>query len=104
MRHAIPHDLGLELACQTTRAACDHYCVRFAHYHPVVQWQTQRQAHVAFAAKGLKLSGDLEVTERELVLELLVPLLLRPLQKRAVEIVEREFRGWLERARADKQA
>lgn len=104
MRHAISHDLGLELACQTARAACDHYTVRFAHYHPVVQWRSPRQAQVAFAAKGVKLSGELEVTERELVLELQVPLLLRPLQKRAVEIIEREFRGWLERARAQHRA
>ncbi len=99
MRHAISHDLGLELACKTARAACDDYARRFARYQLVVQWQGPQQAQISFAAKGVAMTGEVLVSDRELVLDLKVPLLLRPLQGRALEIIDREFRRWLERAR-----
>lgn len=99
MRHTISHDLGLELACRTARAACDDYSRRFARYQLVVQWPTERQALISFAAKGVAMSGEVLVNESELALDLKVPLLLRPFQGRALEIIDREFRRWLERAR-----
>jgi predicted LPLAT superfamily acyltransferase len=99
MRHVVVHDLGLILACRTARAASADYAQRFQRFQPRIEWRDERRARVSFQARGLALAGDIELDERSLYLVLDVPLLLRPLQGRAVVIIERELRLWIERAR-----
>ncbi len=100
MRHSWNHDLGLELACLTTEAACAEYMKRFERFHPQLTWHDRCHAEVVFSARGLKIVGRFEVLAHGLVLDLEVPLLLRPLQTRGVAVIDREFRRWIDRARA----
>ncbi len=100
MRHAIAHDLSLELAQKTARAACEHYKQRFAKYEPSIVWQGDERAEVSFRAKGLSIRGKVDVAPASLVVDIDVPFLLRPFQGRAVEIVERELNRWIAKAKA----
>jgi hypothetical protein len=61
---------------------------------------SERRAEIGFHAKGIALSGAIDIADRSVGLELDVPLLLRPLQKRALEVIEREVRRWLDKAKA----
>ncbi|MBI5609532.1 MAG: polyhydroxyalkanoic acid system family protein [Deltaproteobacteria bacterium] len=100
MRHTWNHNLGLELACRTAEAACAEYMKRFARFHPQLTWHDRSHAEVVFQARGLKMVGRFEVLADGLVLDLDVPLLLRPLQHRGIAVIDREFRRWIERAAA----
>lgn len=100
MRHVVAHELGLELACQAARAACADYASRFARFEPKVVWSDPQRGEVRFQARGVQLVGRFEVRADRMILDLDVPLLLRPLQGRAVQVIDRELRRWIERARA----
>ena len=104
MRHSISHDLGVELAQKTARAACAHYGERFAKYEPRIEWRDDRKAEISFRAKGLALKGKIEVADQALVVDFDIPFLLRPFQGRAIEIVEREIGKWIGKAKAGEIA
>lgn len=100
MKHQIPHDLDRALARRATRAALDSYRVRFAAHSPFGRWTSLDRAEVGFVAAGQKLTGTVEVGDRFVELELDVPLVFRPFRKLAIDAIEREVVGWIERARA----
>lgn len=104
MRHTIAHDLSPELAQKTARAACDHYTARFAKYEPNIVWRNERNADIAFRAKGLSLKARIEVAVQSLVVDIDIPFLLRPFEGRAKEIVEREMNKWIAKAKAGEIA
>lgn len=104
MRHAIAHDLSPELAQRTARAACAHYCERFARYEPRITWRDEHNADLQFSAKGLSIKGKVAVANGSLVVDVDIPFLLRPFQGRAVEIVERELQKWIAKAKAGEIA
>lgn len=98
MIHEVAHGLSREAARRVARQAFAAYAERFAAYSPSATWRDEDHAEVAFSARGLTLRGRLEVGDRTLRLELEVPLLLRPFRERALAVVEREIRAWVERA------
>ncbi len=104
MKHVIAHDLDVATAKKVTERAFAEYQHRYAKYDPRFRWASDRRAELSFSAKGLKLEGAMEVAEREITLELDVPFLLRPFRGRAMEIIEREVKVWLERARTGQLA
>jgi hypothetical protein len=73
---------------------------RYPDYKPTLVWASERRADITFNAKGLKLDGAMLIEVRAIALELDVPFLLRPFQKKAMEIIEREVQVWLAKARA----
>jgi hypothetical protein len=99
MKHVIQHDLDTSTAKRVVDRAFEEYKSRFADYHPTLHWAHERRADVSFNAKGVKLNGAMHVEEKEIGLELDVPFLLRPFQKKAVEIIEREVRHWVDKAK-----
>jgi len=104
MKHVIAHDLDVATAKKVAERAFAEYQHRYAKYDPQFRWATDRKAELAFNAKGIKLEGAMEVAEREITLALDVPFLLRPFRGRAMEIIEREVKVWLERARTGQLA
>jgi hypothetical protein len=100
MQHEVHHGLGIELAKRAVRAAWASYEQRFAKYSPKATWTSDTRATVSFAAAGATLDGTLEVRERDVVIDLDVPFLLRPFRKRAIEVIEREIEHWVAKARA----
>lgn len=99
MQHRIPHGLAHDLARRATRAALESYRQRFAAYEPGGEWRTEDLAIVWFKVAGTRLEGTIEVADQAILLELEVPLVFRPIRKLALEVIEREVRAWIERAR-----
>jgi hypothetical protein len=100
MIHRIRHGLTHALAREATRLALETYRARFASYEPEGRWLDADHAQLSFRALGQTLEGAVRVEPEEIELELDVPLLFRPFQKRAMEVIEEEVRMWIERARS----
>lgn len=98
MEHRIPHPLGLERARAVTRQALQSYLERFAAFSPGGRWRDEDHAEFRFEAAGQVLEGLLRVEPDAIVIELEVPLIFRPLRRRAIEAIEEEVRRWVERA------
>ena len=100
MKHAVAHDLGLDLARKVADSAFASYARKFEKYHPTAEWVTPRRASISFSVKGLTLQGALEVTPATIEMDLAVPILLRPFKRKAVSVIEREIRAWIGKAKA----
>ncbi|MEZ4295360.1 MAG: polyhydroxyalkanoic acid system family protein [Polyangiaceae bacterium] len=98
MKHVIQHRLDVPTAKKVTDRAFAEYSQRYSQYEPTFAWANDRRADVGFSAKGIKLKGAMHVAEKEITLELDVPFLLRPFQKIAVDIIDREVKRWIDKA------
>lgn len=98
MRHRIAHHLDVELARKAARRAADSYQQRFAGYSPQVHWEADDRARVGLSARGMSIGGTLELEPGAIVIEVQVPLLLRPLTNRAVAVIEQQVRHWVDLA------
>ena len=99
MKHVIQHGLSLELAKKATRKALETYQERFAEYNPQVDWKGEDKATVAFGVKGVNLNGDIDINDKDIALDMSVPFLLKPFQKKAVAVVDKAIREWIDRAK-----
>lgn len=99
MKHSIPHDLPIATARLAARKALDTYQRNFAEYQPRGRWITENRAEIAFTVMRKTLTGALDVRERQLDLELEVPLLFRAFRGAAMKVIEDEINMWLTRAR-----
>ena len=100
MKHTIKHELSRDLAKKATSKAFESYAERFAKYNPTANWTSEHEAEVGFEAKGVKLGGNLALREGAVDLQMSVPLLFRPFQSKAVDIIESEIRAWIAKAAA----
>lgn len=99
-KHVIKHDLDLDLARKVADKAFETYAEKFKDYSPTATWVADTKSEIAFQAKGLKLNGDIELKPGAVELELDVPFLLRPFQRRAIQVIDEEIRGWIAKANA----
>jgi hypothetical protein len=102
MRHVINHSLDVATARKVADRAFAEYKSRFPDYEPTVTWVSEHRADIGFNAKGLKLKGSLEISDKEIAMDLDVPFLFRPFQKKAIEVIDREVHVWLDKAREGK--
>ena len=100
MKHSVPHDLSPELAKTAANKAFAVYAARFAEYRPVMRWLDAQRSETSFTVKGITLSGTIELAPRAILIDLDVPFLLRPFKAKAIDIIEREIRVWVDRAQA----
>lgn len=100
MKHSIDHDLDLVTAKKVTDRAFAEYGNRYPDYKPTLTWADERRADVSFSAKGIHLGGVMAIDEKTISLDLDVPFLFRPFQKRAIEVIDREVKVWIEKAHA----
>jgi hypothetical protein len=98
MRKVIEHPLSEERARSAIGAALDEYRERFARYAPALAWETENRARIGFRAKGVSLSGHIELQPGRIVVDFEVPFLLRPFTGKAVEVVAREIGRWVQMA------
>jgi len=99
MKHLIKHDLDFDLAKEVAVRAFESYQTRFANYHPKMTWATEREARIEFNVKGLKLQGTIGIAPKAIELELDVPFVFRLFKNKAVDVIEREVRAWLDKAK-----
>lgn len=100
MKHEIAHSLDLATAKKVTDRAFDEYKTRYPDYGPNLRWLDERRAEISFNAKGIRLDGTMQVAERTISLDLDVPFLFRPFQKKAIEVIDREVKVWIAKANA----
>lgn len=99
MKHSIAHDLDLATAKKVTDRAFAEYGSRYPAYEPTLSWIDDRRADVSFNAKGVHLGGVMAIDETSISLDLDVPFLFRPFQKKAIEVIDREVKVWIGKAR-----
>jgi putative polyhydroxyalkanoic acid system protein len=98
VKHAIPHTLPPETARVALDRAFASYKEKYSEYGPTMVWENDKRAAIGFKVKGVSLDGAIELQPNKMDVELDVPFLLKPFQKKAIEIVEREVRVWIEKA------
>lgn len=99
MEHRVGHDVGKDLAKKATVAAMASYAEKYGQYGPRTEWTSEYDAIVRFSVKGLTLNGKIKIHEKEVVMDLAVPLLLRPFRSKALEVIEREIGIWMNKAK-----
>ena len=99
MKHSVAHDLDIELAQRAVKVVLEAYAQRFDQFSPQVNWISAAKANIGFSAKGVVVSGAVDVAERQIFIDLEVPFLLRVFKKKAITIIEREIRVWIDKAR-----
>lgn len=100
MKHKISHDLSPELSKKAAERAMESYSQKLAEYSPKVTWISADKATITFKVKGISLSGNLALVPGAIELELDVPFLLKPFQGRAIDVIDREVREWVGKAKA----
>lgn len=98
-KHRIPHGLDHDLARKATQHALESYKNRFAEHNPQGRWVTDDRAELSFTVAGKTLEGVVEVEPKDIALELEVPFIFRVFKGQAMEIIEKEIREWIARAR-----
>lgn len=98
-KHTIQHSLSPELVKKVTEKAFETYSQKFASYSPTSSWPTPTRNDISFTALGKTLKGSINLRPSEVELELDVPMILRPFQKKAMAIIDEEIREWIERAK-----
>lgn len=98
-QHEILHDLDFDLAKLAAERAAEAYAKRFAEYDYKATWVSSSRVELGFTVMGKRLTGAMNVKARKVELELEVPLVFRPFRGKALEIIEREARVWLEKAK-----
>ena len=99
MKHQIAHDLDEKTAKEVAVRAFEAYQKRFADYHPTLRWANDKNANIEFSVKGLKLQGSIGIQPKAIELELEVPFVFRLFKNKAVDVIEREVRIWIEKAK-----
>ena len=99
MKHSIAHDLDTNLAKEAAVRAFEAYQKRFTSYSPTMDWDSDRKARIGFSVKGVKLHGSIDILPRAIEIDLDVPFLFRPFKGKAIEVIEKEVRNWLTKAK-----
>jgi hypothetical protein len=100
MEHRIEHGLSPEVARKVVTHAIETYSAKLAKYAPTVSWRGEDQVDVGFTAKGMSLSGTLKLVPNAVLVNMDVPLLLRPFRKIAVDMIEQEVKQWVAKAKS----
>lgn len=98
MKHLIVHNLELLRSRQLIEKAFAEYQRRYARYSPSLAWRDERRADFGFTAKGMTLTGSLDLRPRELEIAMDVPFFLRVFKGQAMKILDREVQRILSAA------
>lgn len=100
VKHDIRHDLELNLAKLAARKAVEAYGERFADYDFHSRWIDETKVELSFAVAGKRLDGNILVRTDALALSLDVPFVFRVFKNKAIDIIEREAKKWIAKAKA----
>jgi len=99
MKHKIHHGLELPLAKRAIDEAMKAYSARFGDFNPWFKWKSETEGRLGFSAKGVKVEGEIDIVGPEIEVELEVPFILRVFKGKAMEVIDKEVRMWVEKAR-----
>lgn len=98
--HFLSHRLDPTGFHALVEAAYDTYRRRLPSANISLAWHGASEARVHFQVAGFTLSGNVLFTADTLQFGLDFPLVFRPLQKRALRVLDQEARAWIARAEA----
>lgn len=99
MKHEIHHGLEPDLAKKAIDEAMKAYSARFADYNPSFRWVSDTKGQLGFKAKGVSVDGEIEIAGSKILVDLDVPFLLRIFKGKAIDVIDREVKKWVEKAR-----
>ena len=94
------HDLPPETARKVAQKAFDSYKEKYANYNPSLTWVSDDKAEASFQAKGITLKGAIELSPNAISFDLEVPFILKMFKKKAFDVMDRELRFWVDKAKA----
>jgi hypothetical protein len=101
LKHVIPHALKDRARARgVVTMALESYKERLTQYQPTLTWESEDHVRVEFEVLSRKLSATVTIDDENLSFESSLPLLLRPFEGKAIDVVEREVSKWLDKARA----
>lgn len=92
MKHVLQHHLDLATSKQIADRALGRYEKQLAKYEPTVRWLDDRHAEVHFQAKGLQVSGSVELRPGAVEIDLDVPFFFRAFRGVAIRLLDEELR------------
>jgi hypothetical protein len=92
MKHILKTNLDLFTSKQIADRALGHYQRRLAKYEPTVRWLDDQHAEVHFRAKGINVTGRVEIRPGEVAIDLDVPFVFRIFRGAAIRILDEELR------------
>jgi hypothetical protein len=92
MKHVLHHDLDVEQSKRVAEKALKEYRERFSQYNPTLVWLSDKRAQVSFAAKGMTVSGFVELTRGAVEVDVEVPFLFRMFRKPAMKVLDNELK------------
>jgi hypothetical protein len=98
MKHVIQHNVDLAQSKRVADRALKYYEARYAKYDPQVRWLDDRRAEVRFKAKGMSVTGTVELLPGAVAIDLDVPFLFRAFRGTAIRILEAEIKRLLAEA------
>lgn len=99
MKHEIQHGLEPDLARKAIEKAMEAYSQRFAEYNPRFRWKSEYVGELGFKAKGVSVDGEIEIAGPKILVDLDVPFILRIFKGKAIEVIDREVKTWVAKAR-----
>lgn len=99
MKHEIVHGLSPELAKTVIDKAMESYAARFSDYSPTFRWTGDMTGELGFSAKGVTVKGSIEIQGEKILVDLEVPWILRVFKGKALQAIDSEVKGWVQKAR-----
>ncbi|MGF1469867.1 MAG: polyhydroxyalkanoic acid system family protein [Sandaracinaceae bacterium] len=99
IKHEIRHGLEPELARHAINHAMDGYRERFADFQPTFEWMNPDVGSFSFTALAVTTRGSLEIEGPLIYVDVEVPFLLRPFKGKAIDVIDREVRRWVDKAK-----
>lgn len=101
MKKSFPHQLSPKQAREVARQAFAAYLEKLVDYHPRFDWRDDDNGDLTFQVLGKQVQGFISLLPGEILVEMKVPLLLKPFRKKALEVIGREINKWVKLAQAD---
>lgn len=92
MKHMIEHHLDEAQSKRLAERAFEQYKTRYAKYEPRLRWLSDRRAEIVFTAKGVSMTGTVELKRNAVEIDLDVPFLFRVFRGPAIKVLDQEMK------------
>lgn len=99
MKHVVKHDLSPELAKKAAEAAIERYTTKWQKYDAKAEWRSESHAEISFKVKGVSAKATVDMEPNQLVIDMQVPLVLRPFKNKALSVIEEVIQKWIDKAK-----
>lgn len=98
LHHSVAHALGQPRAREVLEQAFGHYQARHPHARLARTWLSDSDGQIEMFIGGFHLRATVRVSDRDVAVDLDVPLLARPFVPKIRDRLDREIGDWLRKA------